>query len=500
MWLIPGKTKVKTEIFKGVSFTDVFIGLIAGVIFVVLLMSNLPHKFVISIVLFFVTALLIVRIDDEPNYVFLMHMFRYLGYPKRFVRVKSDETLVAKHAGEHEGEEERLRSETKAEKKKRQKAKKAEQKAERKAGKTGRKARRKAEKAERKADNKILKSKKASKEEKDAIWLKRANQSAARKRAKKAKKEKATKYKDIADLFGVSEIKNGLIYYKGQYYGAAIEIPPVEFRFFSVARKNNSIENGVGRILRGIGYNYAANIVKIERPIQYESYRDNEYNKLDELRVAYEKGMLSETELQARVEVIYDRINDLEKLCGDAPVVVPFFYLVLFDSDRKQLENQMRSALDSLRQAELEPKRLNDKELAVFLKYTNQLDFDEHEIDRIAPEDYATWILPNDVKLNTRTVEVNHIITHNMKVVGYPMLAGNAWLASMMSIPATKVVVKCKPMDRFKAIKGIDRSLAELRAQYRSTGIDSKAIELKNHMQSLSGLLGMLQNDNEMRD
>ena len=140
MWLIPGKTKVKTEIFKGVSFTDVFIGLIAGVIFVVLLMSNLPHKFVISIVLFFVTALLIVRIDAEPNYVFLMHMFRYLGYPKRFVRVKSDETLVAKHAGEHEGEEERLRSETKAEKKKRQKAKKAEQKAERKAGKTGRKA------------------------------------------------------------------------------------------------------------------------------------------------------------------------------------------------------------------------------------------------------------------------------------------------------------------------------------------------------------------------
>ena len=492
MWLIPGKTKVKTEIFKGVSFVDVLIGLVAGVIFVFLLLSNLPYKFVISIILFFITALLLVRIDAEPNYVFLMHMFRYFGYAKHFARVQSDEALVAKNGGKNqEAEKEllkqedkkQLRSEAKAEKKQRQKAKKAE---------------RKAEKAERKADDKILKSKKASKEEKDAIWLKRANQSAARKREKKQAKEVNTKYRDIADLFGVSEIKNRLICYKGQYYGAAIEIPPVEFRFFSTSRKRNSIENGVGRILRGIGYDYAANIIKIERPIQYESYRDNEYKKLDELRTAYEQGMLSETELQARVEVIYDRIHDLQSLCGESPVVVPFFYLVLFDSDRKQLENQMKAALDSLRQAELDPKRLNDKELAVFLKYTNQLDFDEHEIDQIAPEDYPTWILPNDLKLNTRTIEVNHIITHNMKVVGYPMLAGDSWLASMMSIPATKVVVKCKPMDRFKAVKGIDRSLAELRAQYRSTGIDSKAIELQNHIQSLSGLLGMLQNDNEM--
>ena len=486
MWLIPGKTKVQTEIFKGVSIADILIGIVAGIIFVFLLLSNLPYKFIITIVLFFVTALLLVRIDAEPNYVFLMHMFRYIGYPRRFSKVFSDKFLVAKNmkgereAGKEllkEGEaDEQIPSETKAERKKRIKA----------------------EKAERKADDKILKDKKASKEEKDAIWLKRANQSAARKRNKKKAKDDDANWKDMADLFGVSEIKNGLINYRGQYYGAAIEIPPVEFRFFSVSRKRNSIENGVGRILRGIGFDYTANIVKIERPIQYESYRENEYKKLDELRRAYEQGMISESELQARVEVIYDRINDLESLCGDSPVVVPFFYLVLFDSDKKQLENQMRSAVDSLRQAELNPKRLNDKELAVFLKYTNQLDFDEHEVDNIDPEDYATWILPDSVKVNIRTVEVNNIITHNMKVINFPMLAGDSWMASMMSIPSTKVVIKCKPMDRFKAVKGIDRALAELRAQYRSTGVDSKAIELQNHIQSLSGLLGMLQNDNEM--
>ena len=484
MWLIPGKTKVHTEIFKGVSIADILIGIVAAVLFALLLLSNLPYKFVFAIVLFFITVLLLIRIDEEPNYIFLLHMLRHIGYPRRFIKRYSDKYLITKNEkGEREAGKEMMREldspkaiETKEERKKRIKA----------------------EKKERKADNKILKSRKATKEEKDAIWLKRAHQSAARAKARKEKKDNGSDWKGMDELFGVSKIQDGLIHYGGQYYGAAIEIPPVEFRFFSPIRKRSSIENGVGRILRGVGYEYFSNIVKIERPIQYEEYKENEYKKLKELRRAFEQGMLSEKELQARVEIVYDRINELEALCTEKPVVVPFFYLVLFDSDKKQLENQMNSALESLKQAELEPKRLNDKELAVFLKYTNQLDFDEKEIEKIAPEDYAAWIMPDTVKMNIRTVEVNNIITHNMRVISFPMLASDSWLASVMSIPSTKVVVKCKPMDRIKAVRGIDRSLTELRSQYRNTGIDSKAIELQNHIQSLSELLAMLQNDNEM--
>ena len=163
--------------------------------------------------------------------------------------------------------------------------------------------------------------------------------------------------------------------------------------------------------------------------------------------------MMSEEELKARVEVIYDRINELDALAKDTPVIAPFYYIVLFDSDKKQLSNQIRFAMDSLKQAELNPKHLDDKELAAFLKYSNQLDFDEQELDEIDPEDYASWILPNTVKTSVRSVQVNNIITHNMRVMSFPMTAGNCWMASMMSIPATKVVMKCKPMDRVKAIK-----------------------------------------------
>ena len=172
-------------------------------------------------------------------------------------------------------------------------------------------------------EDKILKDKSVSKEEKDAIWLKRANQNAAHSRSKKTAKEDQAKWKDMSGLFGVSEIKDGLIHYRGQYYGAAIEIPPVEFRFFSSYRKRSSIENGVGRILKSVGMNYATNIVKIERPILYHTYRENEVKKLEELRIVYEKGMMSEEELKVVLAEIIAQVGaagpqDMGKVMGVA--------------------------------------------------------------------------------------------------------------------------------------------------------------------------------------
>ena len=110
MWLIPGKTKVQTEIFKGVSLADILIGIVASVIFVLLLLSNLPYKFILSIVLFFVTALLLIRIDAEPNYVFLLHMLRHIGYPRRFIRAYTDKYLITKNdKGEREAGKEMMK-------------------------------------------------------------------------------------------------------------------------------------------------------------------------------------------------------------------------------------------------------------------------------------------------------------------------------------------------------------------------------------------------------
>ena len=353
-------------------------------------------------------------------------------------------------------------------------------------------------KARRKEEDRILKSKTASDEEKNAILKRRAEASKESARRAAEAREAGTKRDPMDAIFGVTGIKDGFIEYLNKsYYGAALEISPVEFRFFSQHRRDNSIENCLGRILRSVHAGYSANIVKLERPIMYDRYLEREYAKLEELRDSYENGMLSEAELQSRVEIEYDRIHELRSFITDSKVITPFYYLVLFESDKRQLEVEIKEAEQLLKNGELTVSRLDDKGLAIFLKYTNQLDFDERDVERVRPEDLHLWAQPETVDIRVRTVEINHIVTHNFRVVNYPTMVGDAWLAGVMSIPGTKVVVKCRPMDRAKAVRNIDRSLQELRGQQSATGVDSRRLEIETHISTLQDLLTTLQSDAE---
>ena len=492
MRIIPGNTKVKIEIFKGISLWDLLVGAIAAIMLALIVMSTLPVKLVFIVIHLFIAALLLVRFDNEPTYMFIIHMLRHYGFGRFFKRSRNDESLkdVASR-GENAVAFDEIFPEIKTDDVPEVSVETSEE----------RKARLKREKAEYKADTKLLKSGKLTKEEEDAIWLKRANQSKAAKDAKASSPEAIKKQQartgDMETLSAFTGISDGYIEYGGQYYGVAIEIPSVEFRFFSSYRRANAIENGLGSILRALKSDYSANIVKIERPIEYSDYESLETEKLNELRASFEAGFLSEEELKSRVAICYNRISSIQNLKKENKVVVPFYYLVLFDSDKQQLKNSVRVALDSLRTGEMTGRTLNDKELAVFLRYTNSLDFDEHDIESIRPEDYAKWAMPDDVQFTPRYTLINGMATHNMRVVSYPTVVYDAWLASLMTYPSTKVIVKVKPMDSSKAISSIDKSLSELRGKVNSARTDSEAMEAQKHLETLQLLLSTLQSDNE---
>lgn len=483
MRLIPGKTKVKIELFKGVTLGDVLVGLIGLIAVTLCAISSLPGRWVIAVIIATLFGILIVRFDDEALYVFLWHMIRYRAYPRRFSRVYDDKALLRMSNENLPSEFFDSLEETSAKEDEEQELSPKEKK--------------KRLKELIKEEDKILKSKTATAEEKDAVWLARAERSAEKKKEKKAEASENGDFEDMADIMPFTNIRDGFIEYGDKYYGTVIEIDPVEFRFFSKHRRNNAIEACFGKVLRGLQGEYGANIVKLQRPIVYDEYLDAEYVKLDALKKSYESGMLSEEELQSRVEIQYDRINEVRSLCDDERVIESFYYLVLFESDKRRLDIMTRQAVMSLEEGELNVRRLDTRSLAVFLKYSNSLDFDEKEIDNIDPEHWAEWAMPQDIKITMRKIEVNDIITHNLRVINYPSVVGDAWMAGVMSFPATKVVVKLTPMDNTKSVKAIDRSLAELRGQYMNTSIDSKMLELQEHIDTLSALLVTLKQDNE---
>lgn len=476
MWIIPGHTKVKTELFKGVGIVDAIIGFISIGIAVVLLMSNFDNKLPIFVAFVFVVTLLLIRVDDEPNYTFLIRIVKHLAFPKRYTKTRADRDVLAEKLAKADDVDLDKEAENSS---------------------LSYKEFLKRDKELFKEENRRLKSKKITKEEENEIWLARANRSAERKKLKREKKEKNAQYIQMENITAFTGVHNGFIEYNGEYYGAAIEISPVEFRFFSNYRREASINNGIARILKSINPNYCANIVKIDRPVHYNKFLDVDNEKLELLRQSYEKGAMSEEEFKARVEIICDRMNELEKLVDADSVVVPFYYLVLFDSDKGMLDIQVNNALDSLSHAELTAKRLDSKELAVFLKYSSNLDIDETEVESLNEDEYAVWARPDEIAFKMRTVEIDRVVSHTMRVISYQTLVNAAWLASVMSIPGTKCVIKAKPMNMEKAVKGIDRSLSELRSRLDRTGVDSKIIELQEHIESLSELLKTIQEDDE---
>ena len=492
MRLIPGKTKVKIELFKNITIPDVIVGLVGLVLATLCTVTNLPGRWIIALVVAAIFVLLLFRLEDDPMYVFLWHMLRYKAYPNRFQRVYTDEHLVSLENDSHEQMLDAFFNNDDDSEESEEAEKQAEAEA-----KAAAKAKKKELKEIIKQENKILKSKTATDEEKDAVWAARAARTAEKKKQKEDSKELNASYNEVSELIPFTDIIDDVIDYDGKYYGAVIEIDPIEFRFFSEHRRNNSIERCFGKTLRSLSGDYGANIVKVQRPIVYDEYLDAEYDKLDALRKSFESGLLTEEELKARVEIQYDRINEVLRLCNEEKVIEPFYYLVLFDDDQHRLDIIVRQALNDLSAGELTARRIAGKDLAVFLKYTNSLDFDEKEIDKIPEEQWVNWAMPENLKFSMRRIEINGIITHNLRVISYPSVVGDSWLAGVMSFPSTKVMVKCTPMDSEKSIKTIDRSLAELRGQYMNTSLDSKMLELEEHIDTLSQLLVTLQQDNE---
>lgn len=564
MRIIPKKTKVSTEFFRGVSLWDILVGFFGILVMFFVFLSSLPGKLWIELVLFFLFALLLVRIDEDPNYKFLLQLIRHFSHERRFQKLEGSSAPTAGTGKPSRKERKLARQKQKAARKNAKAAQRREAGNRKRKTKKGARAASSAEadaapdsvsrddssqdplleedllrrvdavlgeahetkargedldalpltrrdhrlaakakkraakqkKKAKKAEDKFLKSKKVSEEEKAPIRERRKRESEERYYQAKIAEQKRHR-KDIQKMTKISEIYGNCISYSGEYFGAAIEIPAVEFRFFSPHRRTNAIDRALGSVIRSVGPKYAANLVKLERPMVLDHYIDAEYEKIEALKRSYQRGIFSEEELKARIEVIYDRINALEQKNREEKVLTPHFYLVLFDSDKRQLENQVQTALSSLQQGEMSPHRLDDKELAVFLRYLNGVDGDEREADAIDPVDYPQFIMPSSLELKMRTAEVGGIVTHTFRVLNYPLQVDDAWGASLFDIPGTKVVMKFSQMDRDKSIRAIDRSISELNSQLDKTGVSSRVIELQTHIETLSELLVMLQNNNE---
>lgn len=402
MRVIPKKTNVRLELFRGLEVVDVFVGGIGLAITIMLLLANIPGHIYMAIVIAAITVALVIPIDDDKGYLMLLYFMRYLGRPRRFVKRGS---------------------------------------------------------VEKKESDKTL---------------------------------------SVEDITAFTGIDGEFIEYGGSYYATVVQVPSVEFRFYTEMRQNNIIDRVFGGILRTAAPDEQILLVKLDRPLVYDDCINNEQVKLKELEEAYMNGLLTDEELTIRVGVVQDRIEQLKTMNTKDRIFQPFHYVVFIQKEKSLIQSQARNCIEQFTQNNMPATQLVGPELAVFLKYNYDMYFDEREVNDLKPEEYMNWILPDEIKFTTRTVQYDNLITHQFRLRDYPVVVGNAWAASMYNTVGTKVVMCMTPIERSKAIRQIDRSLEELRSQHEETGRASKLIDLNTQIQALANVLRLLQGENEV--
>ena len=302
-----------------------------------------------------------------------------------------------------------------------------------------------------------------------------------------SRKKYTEKGKDAANIQSIipyERIDGNCIVNKDGGFTGVLEIKPIEFRLLGANKQNYLIDGVLTNVLTGVGASQEAAIVKLEKPLDFDKHIQADLQRIVALAEANENGNLSDGEYAARIDVIQDRLALVDTLNTEQQVKYSCYYIAVTDRNKTSLMATLSVMRGTLLSGSIEAKILKDTELAEFIALSKKLDGTG---GIAAPREVAFRL--------TSAIQDDRQLSHFV-ITGYPLKVPNAWGEELFDLPNTKVVMKLKPVEKFKALKRIDTAIMELSTQAK--GKASKIIDKTTHVETLSALLARLQNDNEV--
>ena len=305
--------------------------------------------------------------------------------------------------------------------------------------------------------------------------------------------ETAEKDKDRIDaLIGLKDIKeNGLLEYT-QCYGRVIKVGQKNFGIEDVTQQNIDI-NYFANALKQLDGTQEADIVKIDRPVTLDKFSAEIFEKLLKLKESEESAQTKEM----KTRILQERIDRVDKLNNVIKQYISDYYIVLYGNNELDLENLAINVASEIGKCGLDTRLLNQKEVAVFLKYSYLRNFDEREVKNIPEEELLSWVKPKTVEFKSNKYVIDGVEASVLAVADYPLRVKNAWGADLFNIPNTKVVMHVKPVDKYKAIRRIDKCIGEMETKQILSENASEANSAETHRETMHALLDSLQTENE---
>ena len=312
--------------------------------------------------------------------------------------------------------------------------------------------------------------------------------------AKKVYTENADKQKERVDaLLNLKDIKeNGLIEYGGGYFGRVIKVGQKNFGIEDVVQQNIDIDY-LANALKMLDGTQCADIIKIDRPVNLDNFAQDLFGRLAEMKESVD----GEEVREIKTAILRERIDRIDKMNNIRKQYLSDYYIVVYGRNELDLENTTINVASEINKCGLNTKLLGRKETAIFLKYSFSRNFDEREIKEIDDNQLIAWVKPKKVEFKANSYTVDGTQAAVFAIADYPLRVRNAWGADVFNIPNTKVVLHVKPVDKFKAIKRIDKCIGEMETKQILSEKASEANSAETHRETMNALLDSLQTENE---
>lgn len=297
-------------------------------------------------------------------------------------------------------------------------------------------------------------------------------------------KEPTKKSRDVEALIPFYDIlEDGIIDYNS-YYGAVLSVSSIAFELLEENEQNNSI-SALAQALSGLSLTSTVQIVKIDRPINYDKTAQMLFEK-----IRAEESLPKRNE--AKLAILRSRLAQIDALNNVTPQFRPFYYVVVYDDTKEDVIAQAQVLKNGIEQAGLDCERLNQLDTALFFKYSYSRNFDERKsFDGTAID----FVKPQKVKFQTSSVMIDNVYSFTYAISDFPLWVTNAWGADLFNIDNTKVVLTIKPIEKSKSIRRIDNAITEIAS--RTQRKMSEAVDGQTHVDTMTNLLQRLQNGNE---
>ena len=312
--------------------------------------------------------------------------------------------------------------------------------------------------------------------------------------AKKVYTDSSDKQKESIDaILDLKDIKeNGLIEYGGGYFGRVIKVGQKNFGIEDVVQQNIDIDY-LANALKMLDGTQVADIVKIDRPVNLDGFAQDLFCRLEERKESAD----GEEVAKIKTAILRERIDRIDKMNNILKQYLSDYYIVVYGRNELDLENTTINVASEINKCGLNTKLLGRKETAIFLKYSFSRNFDEREIKEIEDNRLIAWVKPKKVEFKANSFTMDGTQAAVFAIADYPLRVRNAWGADVFNIPNTKVVLHVKPVDKFKAIKRIDKCIGEMETKQILSEKASEANSAETHRETMNALLDSLQTENE---